>query len=137
MREVSAFGTPTVVHFCAVLFVSAVLSAPWNRLSSAGLAIGICGAAGVLYAVLVTRRARHQTGYAPVLEDWLWHAAFPLMAYGSMLVAALVLHQHHAASLFVIGAAAVLLLYIGIHNSWDTVTYIAVEQRSKQKPAEG
>jgi hypothetical protein len=29
----------------------------------------------------------------------------------------------------VIGAAAVLLLYIGIHNAWDAVTYIAVERR--------
>ena len=29
MLEIRAFGTPTVVHFCAVLFISAVLSAPW------------------------------------------------------------------------------------------------------------
>jgi hypothetical protein len=133
MREVSAFGTPNVVHFCAVLLVSAVLSAPWHRLSSAGLAIGICGAAGVAYAVLVIRRARRQTGYAPVLEDWLWHAAFPLIAYAALLVAALTLHPHPADSLFVIGAAAVLLLYVGIHNAWDTVTYIAVQQRSQKE----
>ncbi len=32
MLEVRAFGTPTVVHFCAVLFISAVLSAPWHAL---------------------------------------------------------------------------------------------------------
>ena len=30
-----AFGTPTVVHFCAVLLVSAILTAPWQALSSA------------------------------------------------------------------------------------------------------
>lgn len=30
--------------------------------------------------------------------------------------------------LFVIGATALLLLFIGIHNAWDTVTYITVEQ---------
>jgi hypothetical protein len=134
MGEVSAFGTPTVVHFCAVLFVSAVLSAPWHRLSSAGLALGICGAAGLAYAALITRRARRQTGYAPVLEDWVWHVALPLAAYGSLLVAALVLHRHQAPSLFVVGTAAVLLLYIGIHNSWDTVTYIAVAQPVDKTP---
>jgi hypothetical protein len=33
-------------------------------------------------------------------------------------------------SLFVIGGAALVLLCIGIHNSGDTVTYIAVEQRN-------
>ena len=37
-----AFGTPTVVHFCAVLLISAILSAPWQALSSAGLALGGC-----------------------------------------------------------------------------------------------
>src|SRR5512132_3634806 len=32
-ESVAAFGTPSSVHFCAVLFVSAALSAPWHRLS--------------------------------------------------------------------------------------------------------
>jgi hypothetical protein len=27
-----------------------------------------------------------------------------------------------------IGAAALLLLFIGIHNAWDTVTYIAIDR---------
>ena len=45
--EVRAFGTPTVVHFCAVLLLSAILSAPWRELSSAGVALVACGIAGV------------------------------------------------------------------------------------------
>jgi hypothetical protein len=32
--------------------------------------------------------------------------------------------------LFIIAAASVLLLFIGIHNAWDTVTYIVIEQPS-------
>src|SRR5438477_11508940 len=47
--EVSAFGTPTVVHFCAALLMSAILSAPWHAVSSAGLALAICGGVGVAY----------------------------------------------------------------------------------------
>jgi len=35
-REIAAFGTPTIVHFCAVLLVSAILSAPWRALTNAG-----------------------------------------------------------------------------------------------------
>jgi hypothetical protein len=31
----------------------------------------------------------------------------------------------------VIGAAALLLLFVGIHNAWDAVTYIAVVRRAK------
>ena len=34
ISEVDAFGTPTVVHFSAVLLVSAILSAPWWALSA-------------------------------------------------------------------------------------------------------
>jgi hypothetical protein len=32
-----AFGTPTVVHFCAALLVSAILSAPWHTVTSAAI----------------------------------------------------------------------------------------------------
>jgi hypothetical protein len=132
-REISAFGTPTVVHFCAALLIAATLSAPWNRLGSAGIGIGATGAVGVAYAVIITRRARRQTGYQPVLEDWIWHTVLPFVGYGSLVLAALFLHHHPPESLFVIGAVALLLVFIGIHNAWDTVTYIAI---SRDQPAE-
>ena len=141
-REVAAFGTPTVIHFCAVLLLSAILSAPWQTLSNAALALGICGAAGVAYALIVVRRARsivirqalRQTGYKPVLEDWLWHAVFPFIAYAALLVAAVVLPRNPAPALFVVAATSLLLLFTGIHNAWDTVTYIAIDRRPKAPP---
>lgn len=126
-----AFGTPTIVHFCAVLLISAILSAPWQALSSAGLALAACGVAGVGYVVTVVRHARRQTDYVPVFEDWLWHGVLPLMAYAALLVAAVVLQRHHAQSLFGIGATAILLLFVGIHNAWDAVTYIALDRRQR------
>jgi len=128
-REIDAFSTPTIVHFCAVLLVSAILSAPWHVLSNAAFAAGMCGAAGVAYVLIVTRRARRQRGYRPVLEDWLWHTVFPFTAYAAFLAAAALLPREPAAVLFVIGAAALFLLFIGIHNAWDTVTYVVVEWR--------
>src|SRR5262245_25439095 len=72
---VRAFGTPTIVHFCAVLLIAAILSAPWPALSGVGLVLGVCGVAGLVYTTIVVRHARRQTGYAPVLEDWIWHGA--------------------------------------------------------------
>jgi hypothetical protein len=135
-HEVGAFGTPIVVHFCAVLLVAELLSAPWHRLSSAGLWLGILGAAGVAYVILVVRRARRQTGYRPVWEDWIWHAVLPLLAYAALLVSALTLAYRPVQSLFAVGTVAVLLVFIGIHNAWDTVTYVAVEQRQGEKGAE-
>jgi hypothetical protein len=125
-RQIDAFGTPTIVHFCAVLLVSAILSAPWPSLSNVSLALGACGLAGVGYGVIVVLRALRQTGYRPVFEDWLWHTVLPIIAYALILIAAFVLARYPHRVLFVVGGSALLLLFIGIHNAWDTVTYITV-----------
>jgi hypothetical protein len=131
-REIDAFGTPNIVHFSAVLLVSAILSAPWRGLGNVSIALGICGAAGVIYGVIVVWRAR-QTGYRPVFEDWLWHAVFPLTAYLLLLIASTLLRNHPERVLFLIGATNLLLLYTGIHNAWDTVTFIATGGLKKPK----
>jgi len=39
--------------------------------------------------------------------------------------------------LFAIGAATVLLVLIGIHNAWDTVTYIAVAPEPPEDTSRG
>jgi hypothetical protein len=127
-REIAAFGTPTVVHFCFALLASAILSAPWSSLSGIGLALGACSVAGMVYAVIVLRRAQRQEGYRPVLEDWLWHAGLPFLAHAGLFAAALALPSHAKPALFVAAAATMLLLLIGIHNAWDAVVYVAVER---------
>ena len=99
-REIAAFGTPTVVHFCAALLASAIVSAPWRSLVNPAFAIGALGVAGVVYAVVVTQRARVQTGYQPVFEDWLWHSILPFIAYGAMIVASLLLRNDPEKALF-------------------------------------
>jgi hypothetical protein len=124
---IAAFGTPTVVHFGIALLVAALLSAPWQALWNAGLLLGLTGLGGVTYVVIVVRRARRQTDYQPVLEDWLFHTVFPLVSYTALVVAALLLPGHPVPALFGIAAATLLLLFIGIHNAWDTVTYLAIE----------
>lgn len=126
-EPIAAFSTPTVVHFCAALLIAAILSAPWQVLWNAGLLLGLCGLGGMIYVAIVTQRARRQTHYTPVLEDWLWHTVFPLVSYTALVVTAIMLLDNPALALFVTGAATVLLLFIGIHNAWDNVTYIVIE----------
>jgi hypothetical protein len=123
--QFDAFGTPTVVHFCVALLISAILSAPWGELSSAAVAVGASGVFGLVYSAIVARRVSRQTAYALVFEDWLFHTALPFLAYAALLSAALTLVHHTVDALFGIGAASILLLFIGIHNAWDSVTYIA------------
>jgi len=54
--EIAAFGTPTVVHFCVALLVSAILSAPWPALHTVAIALGACGIGGTAY-VAVDRKS--------------------------------------------------------------------------------
>lgn len=125
--EIAAFGTPTVLHFCAALLLSALLSAPWASLSGVQFAVAACGIAGVLYVVIVIRRARRQQQYRPGLEDWVWHAAFPLAAYLGLLVAAALLSRNRELALSFVAAVTLGLVFIGIHNAWDTIIYVAVD----------
>jgi len=127
-HEVSAFGTPNVVHFCAVLLVGAILSTPWGSLANVALAIGAVGLAGVIYGAIVIKRALSQKAYKPDFGDWMWHTVLPLAAYSSLLLAGITLYRDPRSALFLVGAAALTLLFIGIHNAWDTVTYIALGQ---------
>ena len=133
---IAVFSTPNVFHFGAALLVAAILSAPWQALWNAALLLGLSGLGGATYVAIVLRRARRQTGYQPVLEDWLWHTVFPLVSYTALVVAALVLPGHPTPALFVIAAGTVLLLFIGIHNAWDNVTYIAIELSRPQNKSQ-
>jgi hypothetical protein len=135
-RQVHAFATPTIVHFAAVLLLSGVMAAPWRSRGMPAVLFGICGAIGVAYSVVVARRAKQQTGYQVVLEDWFFHVVLPMTAYAVLASAAAALSAHVEGALFAVGAVAFLLLFIGIHNAWDTVTYI-VTVRRPQTRAEG
>ena len=128
-KEIDAFGTPTIVHFCAALLMSATLSAPWRSLTGPAFVLGLSGVSGVIYVALVTLRAKRQTGYTPVFEDWLWHCLLPFGGYAALVVAALTMGGDPRAPLFVTAAVALLLVFIGIHNAWDTVTYLAVTRQ--------
>ncbi|HEY7416126.1 MAG TPA: hypothetical protein VH593_13110 [Ktedonobacteraceae bacterium] len=120
----ASFNTPNVWHFGMALLISALLCAPWPALWTAALLLFLAGLGGVIYVLIVIRRVRRQNAYQPVLEDWLFHTILPLVSYTSLVVAALLLLSDPVPVLFVIAAATVLLLFIGIHNAWDNVAYI-------------
>ncbi len=130
----SAFATPTIVHFGTVLLLSAILSAPWHGNGTAAALWGFLGFIGIVYEILVARRMRVQTAYQPEFEDWLFHALLPFAAYATLAGSAYAARSNVGGALFDVGAAALLLLFIGIHNAWDAVTYhVFVKRRGQQK----
>jgi hypothetical protein len=128
----AAFGTPTVVHLTGALLVSAIMSAPWPSLVPLSAALGICGFSGLVYSAIVIRRARRQTGYEPVWEDWVWYAALPCGSYAALTAGAFMLAGSRRA-LFVVAGSALALLLIGIHNAWDTVTHIIIVSKGQRE----
>jgi len=133
---VNAFASPNVIHFVAVLFLSALLSAPWRRLQDPAHFVGAIAIAGAVYVLIVTRRMVRQKrgGYTPVLEDWVWHAFLPMMGYTALFIGAAGLSHDQEWATFLIGGVSLLLVGCGIHNAWDTVTYM-VDNRNGGKAA--
>ncbi|MGA2583144.1 MAG: hypothetical protein ABSG31_07685 [Tepidisphaeraceae bacterium] len=132
----NAFGTPNVVHFGVVLLLSAIVLAPWDGVSIAADLWGLLGFGGLIYCGIVIRRMRSQKAYHPVLEDWAFHCLMPLVAYAMLAASPWSVGSHPRAALFSVGAAALLLLYTGIHNAWDTVMYHVFFTRKKSRESE-
>lgn len=131
-----AFATPTIVHFGAVLLLAGILTAPWNGIAPVAVLWGLLGLGGVVYSAIVTRRLRQQPAYKPEFEDWLFHVLLPFAAYTILAASALAARSHSSAALYGVAAVTLLLLFVGIHNAWDAVTYHVFVQRRKHQEAE-
>jgi hypothetical protein len=118
----AAFGTPTVVHFGTALLLAALSRAPWPTIAAPAVLWVVVGCGGIAYVAIVLRRMRRQGVYEPQFEDWLFHVVLPMAAYAVLTVSGFAVLLAREA-LFGIAAASLLLLFIGIHNAWDAVSY--------------
>jgi hypothetical protein len=123
---INTYSTPTVLHFCAALVIAAGLIAPWHALIVPSLLISLVGVAGAVYELCLMFRATRFGTYHPDVEDWTFFWILPFLAYGALLAAGIALPHVPAPALFVVGGSIVLLLFIGIRNSWDVVTFLAM-----------
>lgn len=124
-----AFASPTILHFCAVLLVAAILSTPGHTPASLSFSLAVCGVAGIAYSASITVRLRRHKAYVPVRSDFIWHILLPLIAYVCLFGSAAVVWVGADAALYSVAVGALLLLYIGIHNAWDSAMWMAVHRR--------
>jgi hypothetical protein len=125
----AAFATPTIVHFCFALLLAGVQTAPWRGIFPVMVIWGALGFAGMVYEIIVAWRMRAQTAYRPVFEDWLFHVLLPFAAYAATVIAAFLARVNISTALFTTAGAVLLILFIGIHNAWDTVTWHVFTKR--------
>jgi hypothetical protein len=119
----AAFITPMIVHYEIVLLLSAALLAPWHSITPISIIWGGAGVVGFLYQCVVVRRLGRQAAYKPGFEDWLFYVGLPFAPYLLLMASPFAAHAHEREAAFTVGAAIVLMLFVGIHNSWDVITY--------------
>lgn len=135
-REIHAFGTPTVIHFCTALLISAILTAPWQSVTMLGACLGASGLAGVGYLLRVLWHIR-KADYDPGLADWIWYLGLPLVAHLALIGSAVLVYSEIAWSPALLAADVLFFLLLGVHNSWDTVTFVAVRHGRKAGSSDG
>jgi hypothetical protein len=122
---IPAFTTPTVVHFSCALLTSAVMSVPFASLAPVAVILGLAGAGGLIYMMFVTRRHTLLQNYRPDAEDWTWYVVLPFVAYATLLASTVAMPSFASGALYATAAAVMFLIFIGIHNAWDVVTFLA------------
>jgi hypothetical protein len=119
----SAFGTPTIVHFSCCLLIAALVRVPWPDMATGACVGGAVGLCGLAYMTLTVRRMRRQSAYQIDWEDRIFHILLPFAAYTLLVLSSLASIAHAHAALYGVGVTTLLLLFIGIHNAWDSVAY--------------
>jgi len=128
----ATFSTPTVIHFGAALLVSSILIAPWPRLGGVFALITLVGLAGFTHMIRVAYKARRLTVYDPDAEDWAWYTVFPFIAYSAVLAGGITIPLGPRLAFWVLAATVMLLIFIGIRNAWDVVTFLAMRNVGSQ-----
>jgi hypothetical protein len=134
----AGYITPTVVHFGTVLGLSCFASVPHQNVIGLSLGFGATATGLLIYTGVITANMRRfAKDYVPVLEDWIWHAILPVLVYGVLLAMAFLLWREPRQSMYGIAAALLLLLFVGIHNSWDVAVSVTVQKKKDEEKGRG
>jgi len=131
----TAFITPTVVHFAAVLFTCLLINIPTQSWRTLGGLIGAGGLAGSIYcgSLVVSMIIRHR--FNVDLSDRLFYALLPLLGYLLALIAAALSFMQATASANLIAAAVLTLLFAAVRNAWDMMVWIVIKTPSGRAPS--
>ena len=127
-RAAPIYFTPIVFHFAAVVVVSALAVVPNMQPSATGVALALCAAIGFAYSVATAIRIfRIEFDRPPDLSDKIFYAFFPAIIYLALACGAVSAWSAPENAAYVVGAAMLVLLLVGIRNAWDLATYIVAK----------
>jgi hypothetical protein len=124
------FLSPTVVAFSVVLAASLIGVLPVLNWGVPGFLLVCIGLLGVFYSWLVWRRmVRERIAQSIDLEDRIWYAVVPAVAYLLLALAGVALGIELEAACIVLAIGVCLLLLAGIRNAWDMMTWIILRRQ--------
>lgn len=129
---VHAFVTPVLVHFGGVLFLTLILLQPWPSAWPVELILGLQGLAGIVYATFVIRRVRKLDFVSLDAREWIAYAGAPALANVCLLAGAGGLLAEKSLGPFVIAAAIMLFLFVGILDAWNMTLWIIANREMAQ-----
>ncbi len=116
--KIPIYLTPTVIYFATVILLPALLTFPTQSALTANFCICLMGVVGLVYSgALFIRRG----GYYD-LQDRITYAALPFAAYGLVLSGGVLFLHDPQRGLTLVAVAMLLLLAVGIRNSWAICT---------------
>jgi len=112
------FFSPVVIHFTAVLFVSAVTLVPGHQAMFFAWLIGACAAIGLAVSTFTTVQMM-RNDWSTLLQDRLAYGLLPAASYAALLAAAYMIATEKVWALEVLGGSLLVLLIVNIRNAWD------------------
>lgn len=124
------FLSASVVHFSSVLVVSLIVMAPVESAVILGVMILACGLVCIAYYGLVWRDAVRDGLAARIdLEDRVWYAVLPVVAYLAEAASGIMLALRAEAASIALAISLGALLLVGIHNAWDITVWSITRRR--------
>jgi hypothetical protein len=126
LRGTALYLTPTVFHFGTVLAVSVVAMAPGLPAVGTAELIDAMAGLGLVYTALIGIRLFVADGTAkPHWSDVWMYGALPPLIYVGLALADSVEFEWPAYAPYAVATMLMILLFTGIRNAWDLVTWIA------------
>jgi hypothetical protein len=122
--------SPTVVAFSVVLAACVVGVLPSPDWSVPSMLLGGMGLLGALYSTSVWRRMVRDGIMGKIdLEDRIWYAFAPALAYIALTIAGVAFALHSEVATALLAAGICMLLLAGIRNAWDMTTWVVLRRQ--------
>jgi hypothetical protein len=112
------FFSPIVLHYGAVLFLSAVALIPGHRMMFYVVLIAATGLVGLAVSAYTTAQLV-RTNWTNFMVDRLAYGLLPAIAYIALIAAAGMMYTGHTIALDAYAGALLLLMLVNIRNAWD------------------